>query len=141
MSSQALLVIQSKWVRSKDGYIAGVCEGLGRSFGIEPWWIRIFWLLSLFAFGTGILLYAILAFSLPREDKLAEAASSKILGVCSRIARRSGFEVGAVRALAVLFALISFGLTFIIYLGLYFAGPKGEDVMSASRGNELVPPQ
>ena len=109
-----------RWVRSADGLIAGVCAGLGKSFGIDPWIIRLLWLASIPLFGTGIILYFILAFCLPRQDRLPEAQQKRLLGVCKRIAERSNLEVGVIRTLAVLLAFGSMGLTIVGYVILHF---------------------
>src|SRR5688500_8008161 len=113
----------TRWVRSRDGYLAGVCEGLGRRFGIEPWLVRGAWLVSILAFGTGLLLYVIMALCLPREDELDEAYRKKLLGVCYRLSLSTGLEVGLVRALAVVLAFASLGATVVAYLVLYFVMP------------------
>ena len=39
--------------------IAGVCSGLGEYFDIDPTWIRLLFLLSIFANGLGILAYIV----------------------------------------------------------------------------------
>ncbi len=114
-----------KWVRNCDGLVAGVCEGLGKRFGMDPWLVRVLWLVSIMAFGTGLLAYIILAFTLPREDRMAEAHQKKVLGVSSRLARATGMEIGLVRALTVTAALMSFGATLVGYVVLYFVIPEG----------------
>jgi len=108
-----------KWVRSRDGWIAGVCQGLGERFGVSPLLIRIGWLVSVLAFGTGLLIYILLALSLPLEDEIDQAYESKFLGVCANLAERSGMEVGIVRFLTLLVGLGSLGLTMIAYFVLY----------------------
>ncbi len=112
-----------KWVRGCDGLIAGVCEGLGKRFGMDPWLVRVLWLVSILALGTGLLAYIILAFTLPREDQIADAHRRKILGVSSRLADATGMEIGLVRALTVTAALFSFGATVVGYVVLYFVVP------------------
>lgn len=112
-----------KWVRAQDGLVAGVCEGLGKRFGMDPWLVRVLWLVSIMALGTGILAYVILAFTLPREDKLQEAYKRRFLGVSHRIALATGMEIGLVRALTVTAALFSFGATMVGYVVLYFVVP------------------
>jgi phage shock protein PspC (stress-responsive transcriptional regulator) len=121
------LMMRPKWVRSPNGILAGVCEGLGESFGMSPWLLRLLWLLSVCALGTGALLYVILAFCLPRTDRLADAERKRVLGVCHRISQRSGIDVGAVRTLCVMLAIASFGATVVGYLVLYFVMPDGRD--------------
>ena len=51
----------------KDKKIAGVCGGLGDYFEIDPTLIRVLFLASVLIFGTGILLYIILAVVMPDE--------------------------------------------------------------------------
>lgn len=116
----ALVITNQKWVRSSTGFIAGVCDGVGRRFGIDPWLLRLGLLLSVLVFGTGILAYLILAFCLPREDDPVQGQRRRLMGVCWNISRRSGIEVGLIRVLAVVLAFASFGLTVIGYFVLNF---------------------
>src|SRR5690348_13963923 len=52
-----------------EGYVAGVCEGLGRRLGIEPTILRIIWVATvILGFGTGLVLYAVLWWLMPRAD-------------------------------------------------------------------------
>lgn len=110
-----------KWKRSTNGYVAGVCQGLAESFQINPNLLRVIWLISVFAFGTGIFLYLLLALLLPNEEKLSEYQEDKILGVCRRISERTGVELPLIRVLTVVSALSSLGLTAILYVVLHFA--------------------
>lgn len=121
---QDIVIYNRRWLRSTDGYLAGVCEGLGRSFGIDPWLVRIGLVISIFAFGTGALLYLILAICLPREDRVEAAERKKLLGVCRRLAQHTGLEVGVVRVLTVMLALASMGVTVVGYLVLHFVMPS-----------------
>lgn len=109
-----------KWKRSTEGYIAGVCEGLGQSFQINPNLLRALWVVAVLAFGTGIVLYLLCALLLPREDKLIEYHEDKVLGVCRRISERTGIELPIVRLIAVFSAISSLGLTTIVYVILHF---------------------
>ncbi len=45
--------------------IGGVCSGIGHYFGIDPVIVRIIFLLALFAYGTGPLIYIVLWFVIP----------------------------------------------------------------------------
>jgi len=48
--------------------IAGVCAGLGRRFGIEPWLARVLFVLVLFVIpGSQILIYPVLWILMPSE--------------------------------------------------------------------------
>ena len=48
-----------------DKKIFGVCSGLANYFDIDPTIVRVIFLVALFVFGTGILLYVILAIAMP----------------------------------------------------------------------------
>jgi phage shock protein C len=56
-------------VRPRQGRIlGGVCAGLGRRFGIEPWLARVLFVLILFVIpGSQILIYPILWILMPSE--------------------------------------------------------------------------
>lgn len=47
--------------------IMGVCSGLADYFQLDPTVIRLAFLIALLFFGTGLLLYIILAFVMPSE--------------------------------------------------------------------------
>jgi phage shock protein PspC (stress-responsive transcriptional regulator) len=115
------------WVRSTDGVVAGVFEGLGKSFDMDPNILRLIWVISVLFFGSGLLIYLILAWVLPREDKLNEYHQKKIFGVCQAISRKSGIELGLVRLLAVGSLIISFGLTFVAYMVMAIVMPEVKD--------------
>ena len=53
----------------QDRMIAGVCAGLGRRFGIEPWLARVLFVLILFVLpGSQILIYPLLWILMPSEQ-------------------------------------------------------------------------
>jgi len=52
-----------------DAMIAGVCGGLGRYLGIDPTFVRVFFILLALSDGMGVWLYVILWFVLPREGQ------------------------------------------------------------------------
>ncbi len=60
--------MQKKLQRSADKKIFGVCGGLGEYFDIDPTIIRIIFLVALIGFGTGLLLYVILALVMPEPS-------------------------------------------------------------------------
>jgi phage shock protein C len=51
----------------KNGKIFGVCGGLGSYFEIDPVIFRIAFVLGVIFFGSGLLLYLILAIIMPTE--------------------------------------------------------------------------
>lgn len=115
-----------RWTRSNVGVLSGVCKGIADAIGVETWIIRVIWLVSILWFGTGGLLYLILAVCLPRVDKLDQALDRKLLGVCARIASRYRLEVGLVRVAFVLFLLVTFGAAILVYGLCYFMVPETE---------------
>ena len=52
---------------ASDKKIAGVCAGIAEWLGVDPTIIRVAWAVLCCGWGTGILLYFILAFALPEE--------------------------------------------------------------------------
>ena len=59
--------MQKRLVR-KDKKIFGVCGGLGEYFNMDPTLVRAAFLVALIIFGTGLLLYIILAIVMPDGD-------------------------------------------------------------------------
>ncbi|MFZ5970472.1 MAG: PspC domain-containing protein [Bacteroidota bacterium] len=52
-------------VKGSDKKIFGVCSGLANYFDMDPTVMRIIFLVAFFAFGTGLLLYLVLALVMP----------------------------------------------------------------------------
>jgi phage shock protein C len=59
--------MERRLVKSKDKKIFGVCGGLGSYFDIDPTIIRIAFLVGFILFGSGLLLYIIMAIAMPSE--------------------------------------------------------------------------
>lgn len=113
------------WVRSDKGVLFGVCQGIAPIFGLDVILLRIIWLVALFSFGAGLVLYLILAIALPRVDQLDQAHSRKLLGVCARISKRYDMEVGIVRSGFILLTLVSLGFGgLVLYVILHLVIPK-----------------
>lgn len=53
------------YLSGTDKKIAGVCGGLAEYFGIAPTLLRVIWLVAVFCYGTGVLLYLILWIAVP----------------------------------------------------------------------------
>lgn len=62
--------MEKKLVR-KNKKIFGVCGGLGEYFDMDPTVIRIIFLIAFLVFGTGLLVYLILALVMPEEKPAA----------------------------------------------------------------------
>jgi phage shock protein C len=62
--------MSKRLVKGRDKKIFGVCSGLGEYFDIDPTIVRVIFLFALIAFGTGLLLYLILALVMPNPDQV-----------------------------------------------------------------------
>lgn len=111
------------WVRSRNGLVAGVFEGIGKLYGINPIVLRLLWICSVLFAGFGVLLYVVLAVLMPLEGREREYQKPMILGVCDRIARNWGHDLVMVRVLFFGAFLISGGTMFIVYLIMHFLMP------------------
>ncbi len=58
------------YLSSTDKKIAGVCGGIAEYFEIAPTIVRLFWLISVFVFGTGVLIYFIAAILIPEKEEI-----------------------------------------------------------------------
>ena len=55
-------------MRSSNGMLGGVCEGIANYFGIDPTLVRVAWVVDSWFYGIGILLYIALWFIAPCDD-------------------------------------------------------------------------
>jgi phage shock protein PspC (stress-responsive transcriptional regulator) len=63
--------------RITDGaMIAGVCNGIGAYFNVDPTFIRIAFAFSLIMWGAGLMLYIVLAFVIPEANTPEEKAAA-----------------------------------------------------------------
>lgn len=57
-----------KLYKGQDAMLSGVCSGFADFFGIDETIVRVLWvILSIGSFGTGIIVYLILAFVIPNR--------------------------------------------------------------------------
>ena len=61
-------ILQKLTKSSEDEWIGGVCGGLGAHTPPPSWVWRVLFLVLLFVFGTGLVLYIILWICLPEEE-------------------------------------------------------------------------
>lgn len=116
---------RNRWTRSAhEGIVAGVLSGLARGLNMDVTIVRLVWLISVLFFGSGLLLYVLLALLLPREDAIDDYEKPKFLGVCARIGRNYGHEIALVRILFTASFILSFGVTFLAYVVLFFLLPE-----------------
>jgi len=114
------MITNSVLVRSKDGWIAGVCKGIADQMGLPPWLVRLVWILSIPCLGLSVLFYLFCALSFPREDMVEQSQRPRVLGVCYYLSRQSNIDVGILRLCTCFFAFMSFGVVLVIYVGLRF---------------------
>lgn len=55
------------WRSRRDSRIAGVCGGLGEYFQIDPFWIRILFVLFFLAGGAAFVIYIVIWLLVPLE--------------------------------------------------------------------------
>jgi len=122
--------------RSPNGMLGGVCEGMAQRYDVPVGLIRLSWLISVFFIGTGLLLYFLLWWIVPRADAVPAEATAwgrdevgqlqapwartqvdrMFLGVCGGLARRWQVDPSLVRLCAVGLAIMSLGTSILIYL-------------------------
>lgn len=61
----------------ENGMIGGVLAGFGHYFGVDKVWIRLFFLLTIFFYGTGLLIYIILWIVMPEAVTTADKLEMK----------------------------------------------------------------
>lgn len=71
-TSTATRGVKKLYRDTEKGMLGGVCTGLGHYIGIDAVWIRIFFLILAFGFGTGFLAYIILWIAIPAAVTTAE---------------------------------------------------------------------
>ncbi|MDU8886523.1 PspC domain-containing protein [Yeosuana sp. MJ-SS3] len=57
---------------TENAYVGGVSSGLGHYFDIDPLWIRLAWVILMFGFGTGFLIYILLWILMPAAQTTAD---------------------------------------------------------------------
>jgi phage shock protein PspC (stress-responsive transcriptional regulator) len=68
-SREAGMTVEKRLTRPRnDRWIAGVCSGVARYFGLDPTLIRVLWVLFVCLGGSGILAYVICWIVMPNEE-------------------------------------------------------------------------
>lgn len=81
-------------VRSRnEAMLGGVCAGLGHYFGIDPVFIRLFFVVLAIASGSGVLIYLILWLIIPLEDQVNVSGTSGQTEFSDRV-KQVGEEFG-----------------------------------------------
>ena len=119
--------------RSQNSSIAGVCAGIAETFSVDVLIIRLAFLFSMVAGGTGLLLYLILWAILPiEESNLIEKTDKKkfyrsrannmIGGVCGGLAKYLNWDISIIR-LIFIFLVIAAGTGVLFYIILWIIIP------------------
>ena len=116
------------FVCSRDGWFAGVCQGLGERFDINPGMLRLIWFASASFYGVGVLLYLVCAFVMPLEGDEEKVNEAKFLGVCYRLALRLDVEVALVRIVSIMALVGSGGTVILLYFLLHFLMPNPKKI-------------
>jgi len=114
--------------------IAGVCAGLGEYFELDPVFLRLFFLVSLFFGGIGALVYLLLWVMVPEKpgaDGGGGAAKGlrlsrsdrKIAGVCGGLGEWLDVDPVFLRVGFVLLSLLC-GLGIVVYIALWLFLPR-----------------
>jgi len=140
----------TRLTRAPAGYLGGVCEGLGRTLGIEPTLLRLLWLGAIFIGGTGIALYLLLWWLLPEDNSIPFEPSiwetgtdgirrpplerthqdRKLLGVCGGLARRWDVDPSVLRLLGVAIGIVSLGTAAVVYFIAAMVIPSSTDAVA-----------
>jgi phage shock protein C len=82
--------MEKRLYRSRsDRMIAGVCGGLGEYLGVDPVWLRLFFVLLLFATGFGFWAYLILWIIVPEEGREPAAPGDTVQANVQEMADRA----------------------------------------------------
>jgi phage shock protein C len=82
--------MEKKLYRSQsDRMIAGVCGGLGEYLSTDPVWIRLFFVLLLFATGFGFWVYIIMWIIIPPEGRPATTSGDTVQANVQEMADRA----------------------------------------------------
>jgi phage shock protein C len=58
-----------KRLERREPMIFGVCSGLAEYFKVDPTIVRLIFIVAFFGFGTGLLVYIVLAILMPKANK------------------------------------------------------------------------
>lgn len=112
--------------------LGGVCAGLANYFNIDAVWVRLFFAVLTFAWGFGLLVYAIMWIAIPGSYTLEEPTVSRKLfrdnerkvigGVSGGLAAYFGFDIVIIRILFVILAIFG-GFGLVAYIVLWIVLP------------------
>ena len=90
---------EARLMRSEnDKMISGVCGGIAAYLGVDSVFVRLAFILLLFASGIGVLLYLILMIVMPRESNIDQPSSKIVQDNIDQLGDDFGQGVRRVRA-------------------------------------------
>jgi phage shock protein PspC (stress-responsive transcriptional regulator) len=90
---------EARLMRSEtDKMISGVCGGIGAYLGVDPVFVRLAFLLLLFASGIGVILYLALMIIMPSESNIDQPSSKIVQENIDRIGSDLGQSLGRARS-------------------------------------------
>jgi phage shock protein PspC (stress-responsive transcriptional regulator) len=117
--------------------LGGVCAGLANYFKVDAVWVRLLFVLLLFAYGTAFIAYLILWIAVPGSLELEEPIDTKKMyrnpekkvlgGVAAGVAAYFNLDIAIVRILF-LVSLFFFGTGFILYFVLWIVLPEARSI-------------
>ena len=107
---------ESRLTRSEtDKMIAGVCGGLAEYLNLDPVWVRLLFVLLLFASGIGAPIYLVLWVIMPREAVAGEPGNTVLQDNFDDLSQTVSEKVGRLnRPSTVGTLLILFGIYFLL---------------------------
>ena len=89
---------EARLMRSEsDKMISGVCGGIAAYLGVDPVFVRLAFLLLMFASGIGVILYFALMILMPSESNVDQASSKIVQDNIDRLGNDLGQGVRRVR--------------------------------------------
>lgn len=79
----------------EDKVVAGVCGGIGEYFNVDPVWIRIAFVLLIFAQGVGLILYVIAFLLMPENPHQTSKKSTQFEATLSGFTKGKSKHTGA----------------------------------------------
>ena len=118
----------------RERKLAGVCAGLGEYFDIDPVFVRLFFLFSVFFGGIGVLAYIIMWILVPLKGEVPAQAGArkrlylsssdkKVAGVCGGLGDYFGLDPVFFRVGFVILAFTC-GIGILLYIVLWMVVPR-----------------
>ncbi len=118
---------------SNSGFLGGICSGIANYFNIDPIFIRVIFGVSIFFYGTGLLLYLFLWIAVPKAKNISDKNKIKKIyrdmenrvvgGVISGISNYFNIDPIIFRIIFGI-SIFVYGLGVVFYIFLWFLIPE-----------------